>query len=117
MAKMKISLKFLRGKSESDKSNVKIDINPDSEEWENICRRCGACCYDKLVDENDKLIKKTPCRFLDLETKQCKVYENRFEAEKDCIKLTPENIKKFDWLPDDCGYVVYFGLRRKKGES
>jgi uncharacterized cysteine cluster protein YcgN (CxxCxxCC family) len=117
MAKMKISLNFLKRRPERDKSEVETNIQIDSDEWEKICRRCGACCYDKLVDENDKLIKKTPCRFLDLETRMCKVYEHRFEIEKDCIKLTPENIKKFDWLPDDCGYVVYFGLRRKKGES
>lgn len=117
MVKMKISLKFSKKRPERDKPTIETDFHPGSDKWEKICGRCGACCYDKLVDENDKIIRKTPCRFLDLETRSCKVYEHRFEAEKDCIKLTPKNIKKFDWLPDDCGYVVYFGLRQKRGES
>lgn len=117
MAGIKITLK---GKSVGDKKaeekkrSIVTDISPDSEEWEAICNRCGKCCFDKLVDEEDNLIAMTPCVYLDNETKLCTVYEERFQVEADCLKLTPDNILEFDWLPDDCGYITYFRLREKK---
>jgi uncharacterized cysteine cluster protein YcgN (CxxCxxCC family) len=114
---MKVDVNFLKKVLERKNRRVATDIVPGSPEWEAICRRCGRCCFDKLVDENDNLISMTPCRYLDQETNRCTVYENRFEKEPDCIRLTPENLLDFDWLPDDCGYVVYFGLRKKKNEE
>lgn len=108
MPKVKLSLY----KDQSLKEVI-TDIDPESEEWEAICKRCGGCCYDKLVDDMGELIAMTPCRYLDLKTGICSVYESRFELVYDCLKLTPENLRSFDWLPDDCGYVIYFGLRKK----
>ena len=124
MARVKISLKDkgacdtrTEGEATKGVEPVKTDIPPDSEDWDEICNRCGKCCFDKIVDEDDKLIAMTACVYLDSETGLCKEYERRFLFEKDCLKLTPENLNKFDWLPDDCGYVTYFKLREKKGEK
>jgi uncharacterized protein len=78
------------------------------EEWEKICRKCGKCCYEK-VDLGGGLVKylDEPCVHLDTEKKVCKVYENRGEAEPDCITLTEELVRYFHWLPEDCAYVEY----------
>jgi uncharacterized cysteine cluster protein YcgN (CxxCxxCC family) len=91
-----------------------IDINVDSPEWEAICRRCGECCFERTYDHDDSLLDSTICDFLDPVTRLCTVYERRFEVCHDCIKLTTENLPTFDWLPDECGYVVWFGIRGKK---
>jgi len=87
-----------------------IDVEPGSPEWEAICRRCGECCFELVYDEDDTLISSTMCEFLDPETRQCTIYETRFEVCYDCIRLTSENLPRFDWLPETCGYVVKFGL-------
>ena len=124
MARVKITLKggAVRDNVSDEeavkgKGSVVTDISPDSEEWEAICNRCGKCCFDKLVDEDDNLISISPCIYLDDDTGLCTVYERRFEVEADCLKLTPDNILDFDWLPDDCGYIKYFKLRGKKGNK
>jgi uncharacterized cysteine cluster protein YcgN (CxxCxxCC family) len=118
MARVKITLRGAENKGDSKTAKVKetlvTDIPPDSEKWEAICNRCGKCCFDKLVDEDDNLISISPCIYLDDETGLCTVYENRFEVEAECLKLTPENILEFDWLPDDCAYIKFFRLREKK---
>jgi uncharacterized cysteine cluster protein YcgN (CxxCxxCC family) len=94
-----------------------IDIDDESPEWEAICRRCGECCFERTYDHDDTLLGSTICEFLDPVTRLCNVYERRFEVCHDCIKLTAENLLTFDWLPDTCGYVVRFGIRRNKGKK
>ncbi len=78
------------------------------EEWESICNRCGKCCYEK-VDLGGGIIRYTdePCVHLDTETNLCKVYENRHEAEPDCISLTEHLVRTLGWLPEDCAYLDY----------
>jgi uncharacterized protein len=80
----------------------------DEENWEDICTRCGKCCYEKL-DLGAGLIQYTdePCVHLDTETKLCKVYETRHEAQPDCISLTEDLVRNLFWLPPDCAYVEY----------
>jgi hypothetical protein len=46
-----------------------------------------------------------PCRYLDVETRQCKIYDNRFAINPECVKLTAELVSTLRWLPRDCGYV------------
>lgn len=74
--------------------------------WEGLCRQCGQCCFEKWVDE-DGTIHPTSiaCRFLDIHSRQCRVYHKRFEVGEGCVKLTPEVVETVQWLPDDCAYV------------
>jgi hypothetical protein len=75
-------------------------------EWEDLCRQCGQCCFEKWVDE-DGTIHPTviACRFLDIHSRQCRVYHKRFEVGEGCIKLTPKVVETVQWLPEDCAYV------------
>jgi len=77
-------------------------------EWEAICRQCGACCFEKVVDRHGRWhTSDIACRFLDVVSRRCKVYHKRFEVGEGCIKLTPEIVRDADWLPEDCAYVQY----------
>ena len=74
-------------------------------EWESRCRTCGSCCFEKF--ENDRgtiFYTQTPCRYLDVVSRRCRVYNNRFAINPECIKLTPELVATLRWLPSDCGY-------------
>ena len=72
-------------------------------EWESKCLRCGLCCHDRAELADAVVFFATHCEHLDPETKLCKVYEKRFTVKPDCIKLTPENVRRFRWLPRRCG--------------
>ncbi len=75
------------------------------ENWEALCKQCGECCFEKRIDRKGRILTTSiPCRFLDIHTRRCRVYPDRFAHEEDCIKLTPENVPDFDWLPEDCAY-------------
>jgi uncharacterized cysteine cluster protein YcgN (CxxCxxCC family) len=75
--------------------------------WEKLCRGCGECCFEKIEDERGTIFyTRKACRYLDLETRQCRIYDNRFIINPECIKLTPELVESLRWLPRDCGYVV-----------
>nr|WP_320051008.1 YkgJ family cysteine cluster protein [uncultured Desulfuromonas sp.] len=50
---------------------------------------------------------RIPCRFLDLHSRQCRVYEQRFNVGEDCQKLTPQLVAEVDWLPEECAYVQW----------
>jgi uncharacterized cysteine cluster protein YcgN (CxxCxxCC family) len=80
------------------------DIDPGSPEWEAICERCGRCCYEKYEYKNKILYTKTPCRFLDIESKTCTIYSERSVRHPECVSLTPE-IVRAGILPADCPYV------------
>jgi len=75
-------------------------------EWESICCRCGFCCLHRLHNKNpdDVDFTQVACRYLDLGTCLCTIYENRFEIDEDCKKITPEDIPELKWLPKTCGY-------------
>lgn len=77
----------------------------DNDRWEELCRRCGGCCFEKQLDDKGNVqTLAIPCRFLDIHTRTCRIYHQRLQAEEDCIKLTPENVIELDWLPEDCAY-------------
>ncbi len=81
-------------------------------EWESLCDGCGLCCQIRVVDEDTDEIALTDaaCRYLDLDTHRCMDYANRRGNVADCVKITPKNIRKLDWLPHSCAYrLVAFG--------
>jgi len=76
-------------------------------EWEARCRGCGSCCFEKNEDERGTIFyTQTPCRYLDVVTRHCRIYDNRFAINPECVKLTPDLVPTLRWLPRDCGYVV-----------
>jgi uncharacterized cysteine cluster protein YcgN (CxxCxxCC family) len=78
-----------------------------TEEWEQRCRGCGECCLEKIEDERGTIFYTLkPCRYLDVETRQCRIYHNRLTINPECVKLTPELVTTLRWLPRDCGYVA-----------
>jgi uncharacterized protein len=86
--------------------------------WEALCRQCGRCCFEKL--ENDRgtiFYTQTPCRYLDVATRSCKIYERRFAINPECVQLTPELVKSLRWLHDECGYVQALRGTGKKPET
>jgi uncharacterized cysteine cluster protein YcgN (CxxCxxCC family) len=76
-------------------------------QWESLCLGCGECCFEKIEDDNGTIFYlMTACRYLDLETRQCRIYENRFIINPDCVKLTANLVPTLRWLPRDCGYLA-----------
>jgi uncharacterized cysteine cluster protein YcgN (CxxCxxCC family) len=97
--------------------NMKNNDNM-STEWENLCNKCGSCCFEKIEDESGTIFfTNTPCRYLDVESRFCKIYDRRFEIYPDCIKLTEDLVRELAWLDDDCGYRKNFGITRKAGKT
>jgi len=77
-----------------------------TEEWETLCRGCGECCFEKIEDERGTIFyTMKACRYLDVDTRQCRIYHNRFTINPECVKLTAELVPTLRWLPRDCGYV------------
>ena len=73
--------------------------------WEDICLRCGLCCFEKSVDKHgDFVTTRIPCRYLDIISRECRVYHKRLEVGEGCVKLTPEVVHQIDWLPGGCAY-------------
>ena len=82
-----------------------IQVEPGSKKWEEICKRCGRCCYEKLDYRGQIFYTTKPCPHLDTEIKQCRIYPQRSELHPECARLTPE-IAASGFLPEDCPYVV-----------
>ncbi len=80
------------------------------EEWEQICCRCGLCCLVKVQDEDDDEVYYTRviCHLFDCKTKLCKEYKNRCSLVPECLKVTPQNIDKLDWMPKKCAYRILY---------
>jgi uncharacterized protein len=73
--------------------------------WDALCKQCGRCCFDKWEDERGKITyTDIACRYLDVASRRCKIFEQRFTINPGCIKLTPELVQTLRWLPPDCGY-------------
>lgn len=75
-------------------------------EWESLCDGCGKCCQLKVEDEDTGEIGLTTvvCKLLDLTDCRCSDYANRFDHVPDCIRLTPDTLRQYTWLPRTCGY-------------
>ena len=80
-----------------------------SASWEALCRRCGACCHEKRYTSHGLVLDYgSPCRHLDLGTRQCRVYEVRFRACPECRRMTIFHALFSRFLPAGCGYVRAF---------
>ncbi|TXH35796.1 MAG: YcgN family cysteine cluster protein [Rhodospirillaceae bacterium] len=75
-------------------------------QWESLCDGCGKCCLNKLIDDDTEelFFTNVACRQLDLRNCRCKDYAHRHDVVPDCIKLTPRNLAKINWLPETCAY-------------
>ena len=81
-------------------------------EWEALCDRCGLCCQIRVEDEDtgEIALSNAVCSFFDRCAHQCSDYPNRKKNVPDCVKVTPENVRRLDWLPHTCAYrLVAFG--------
>ena len=77
----------------------------DRAEWESLCDGCGRCCLHKLRDEDDALsFTNVACRLLHLNSARCGDYANRRRHVPDCVSLTPQSVRRIDWLPPSCAY-------------
>jgi len=86
--------------------------------WENLCKKCGLCCFEKIEDEQGTIFfTAIPCRYLDVVTRECRIYPRRFEIYPDCIKLTEDLVRKIPWLHDDCGYREALGVSKKRNPA
>jgi hypothetical protein len=84
----------------------KKKISNSMQDWEDLCRRCGQCCFEKWIEEDGRLrFTRIPCRHLDMVSRKCRVYAKRLEVGEGCVQLTPENLPELHWLPADCAYV------------
>ena len=70
---------------------------------EELCRRCGRCCYEKLSIEEVVVITDVPCQHYDEQTRSCRVYPERHSEEGRCITVA-EGIE-VGAFPADCPYV------------
>ena len=77
-----------------------------SAEWESLCDGCGRCCLVKIVDEAQASVRYTAahCELLDLNACRCTNYARRTEVVEACVRLTPEVVRRVNWLPDTCAY-------------
>ncbi len=75
-------------------------------EWESLCDGCGRCCLNKLedIDTGDTVFTNVGCKLLNTESCRCTDYTHRREKVKDCVQITPRNVRRIPWLPPTCAY-------------
>jgi len=78
--------------------------------WDSHCHQCALCCYEKIQQEDGSwfIDLSRPCPWLDEETRLCTVYENRFEVNPRCRRITVVRSLFAAYLPSSCGYVRAF---------
>ena len=70
---------------------------------EDLCTRCGKCCYKKIIVGRTVFITPFPCEFLDTATNTCTVYADRYAKNPYCLSV--QEGFKYSAFPTDCGYV------------
>ncbi|HIF09992.1 MAG TPA: YcgN family cysteine cluster protein [Sneathiellales bacterium] len=75
-------------------------------EWESLCDGCARCCLHKLEDEDTDEVFYTDvaCRLLDMDECKCTRYKERNRLVPDCVVMSPETVRRDDWLPSTCAY-------------
>ena len=75
-------------------------------EWEALCDRCSKCCVISIedADTGELYLTDVSCKLFDTKSCGCSDYANRKQYVPDCVKLTPKNVPKLDWLPRTCAY-------------
>ena len=75
-------------------------------EWESLCDGCGRCCVIKYQDEETGEIHPTAvaCRLLDSNTCRCRRYQERHRLVPECLRLDPDLVRRYDFLPASCAY-------------
>ena len=76
------------------------------EQWESLCDGCGKCCVYKLEENNQLYQTDVCCQYFDDYHCRCTRYEERFQLVPDCIKITPEAARNYEWLPNTCAYKL-----------
>lgn len=83
-----------------------LDITVNDENCMN-CPVKGDCCYASItIRDKNMILTNHPCKYLNLETKSCTVYEKRKELAPDCLSIG-EALKK-GALPRECVYAKHF---------
>src|SRR6056300_1718927 len=79
-------------------------------EWEALCDGCARCCLIKIEDEDsgEVLTTSVSCNLLDLDQCCCSDYPARHVKQPECVHLTLERVREFDWLPDTCAYRLRY---------
>jgi hypothetical protein len=70
---------------------------------EDLCRRCGACCHEKVVLGEEIYLTDVPCRHLDPETNLCRIYRSRLDRNRRCLSVAEGIARRA--FPADCPYV------------
>jgi len=68
-----------------------------------LCRKCGRCCCAKLILEEEIVFTPYFCKYLDLHSRLCTVYEKRFEMNLDCLSV--KDGLELGVFPADCPYT------------
>jgi len=68
-----------------------------------ICKKCGKCCYIKVVIGGIPFFSKNHCKFLDTDTNLCTIYNDRYKKNPSC--LTAEEALRIKALPNECPYT------------
>lgn len=76
------------------------------QEWEALCDGCGRCCLVKLEDEDsgELCFTNVVCRYLDTANCRCTGYARRTELVPDCLAVTVDIARRYEWLPSSCAY-------------
>lgn len=84
---------------------VPLDRMSDAQ-WESLCDGCGKCCLIRLEDEDTGEVHTTDvaCKLLDGASCRCRDYPRRQTLVPDCIRLTPQTVGDYGWLPRTCAY-------------
>ena len=92
----------MTGRFWEDKSLAEMSVP----EWESLCDGCAKCCLHKLedADSGEVFYTKVRCRYLLEESCSCSDYERRSVLVPHCIKLRPEDLADYHWLPETCAY-------------
>lgn len=78
-------------------------------EKRDLCKKCdpkikGTCCYYSIMcGRFNVILSGQPCRFLNLDTKECSIFKNRLNINPLCLPIK-ECIEK-GAFPKGCRYV------------